>query len=167
MDFIIEQLQQNKDVFSNLLKDVNIDLQFWKQSLEKWCLLEIVCHLYDEECEDFEFRTQWVLEKPSKTPPPFNPVIWVKERNYIGQDYNQALNKFIEKRERSIIWLKSLEKPKWDNYYVHPKKGKLTAKFFLTNWLAHDYLHIRQIIKLKFDYLEHQSGEMVDYAGIW
>jgi len=167
MNFIIKQLQQNKSVFSNLLKDVKEDMYLWKQTPEKWCLLEIVCHLYDEEREDFKFRTQWVLEKPGETPPQFNPVAWVTERNYIGQDYDQTLNKFIEEREQSIIWLQSLENPKWENYYEHPKKGKLTAKFFLTNWLAHDYLHFRQITKLKFDYLEHQSGEMIDYAGIW
>ena len=88
MAFLIEQLQQNKSVFYNLLKDINNDMFLWKQTPEKWCLLEIVCHLYDEEREDFKFRTQWVLEKPGETPPQFNPVIWVKERNYIEQDYN-------------------------------------------------------------------------------
>jgi len=167
MNFLIEQLQQNKSVFYNLLKDIKEDMFLWKQTPEKWCLLEIICHLYDEECEDFKFRTKWVLKKPLQTPPTFNPVKWVTERNYIEQDYSNMLNKFIEEREQSISWLKSLNNPKWDNYYVHPKKGNLTAKFFLTNWLAHDYLHIRQIIKLKYDYLEQQSGEMIDYAGIW
>jgi len=167
MGFVIEQLQQNKTVLIDLLRDIKEDMFLWKQTPEKWCLLEIVCHLYDEEREDFKFRTQWVLEKPGETPPPFNPVIWVTERNYIEQNYNQVLNKYIHEREQSIRWLNSLKSPKWENYYEHPIKGKLTAKFFLTNWLAHDYLHIRQIIKLKFDYLEHQSGEMIDYAGIW
>ena len=167
MDFITEQLQENKNVFINLLRDINKDIFLWKQTPEKWCLLEIVCHLYDEEREDFKFRTQWVLEKPNQTPPPFNPVVWVTERNYIAQEYNQVLNNFIEEREQSITWLQSLQNPKWENYFEHPKKGKLTAKFFLTNWLAHDYLHIRQIIKLKFDYLERQSGENLDYAGTW
>lgn len=167
MDFIIEQLHQNKTVFYNLLKDIKEDMFLWKQTPEKWCLLEIVCHLYDEEREDFKFRTKWVLEQPNETPPQFNPVVWVTERNYIGQDYNTMLNKFIEEREQSIKWLKSLENPKWNNSYIHSKLGKLSAKFFLTNWLAHDYLHIRQITKLKFDYLKHQSGENLDYAGIW
>ncbi len=167
MDFLIDKLQQNKSVFDDLLKDVKEDMYLWKQTPEKWCLLEIVCHLYDEEREDFRFRTKWVLEKPKQTPPNFNPVVWVTERKYMEQDYHTMLNKFIEEREQSISWLKLLNNPKWGNYYEHPKKGKLTAKFFVTNWLAHDYLHIRQITKLKFDYLEKQSGEMIDYAGNW
>ena len=167
MDFVIEQLHENKSVFYNLLKDVNKDMYLWKQTPEKWCLLEIVCHLIDEEREDFRFRTQWVLEKPNKTPPPFNPIIWITERKYIEQDYIQVLNKFIEEREQSINWLNSLESPQWKNSYEHSKLGKLTAKHYLTNWLAHDYLHIRQIIKLKFNYLKHLSDENLDYAGIW
>ena len=167
MDFVIEQLQQSKTVLNDLLRDIKEDMFLWKQTPEKWCLLEIVCHLYDEEREDFKFRTQWVLNKPGETPPPFNPVIWVTERNYIEQNYNQVLNKFINEREQSITWLNALKNPKWGNYYVHPKKGNLTAKFFLTNWLAHDYLHIRQITKLKFDYLEHQSDANIAYAGTW
>lgn len=167
MDFVIKQLQQNKTAFIALLKDINEEMFLWKQTPSKWCLLEIMCHLYDEEREDFRFRTKWVLDKPNQTPPPFNPVIWVTERNYIEQDYNHVLNKFIEEREQSIIWLKSLENPKWENSFEHSKKGKLTAKFFLNNWLAHDYLHMRQIVKLKFDYFKHLSNENLDYAGIW
>ena len=167
MNFIIEQLEENKSVFEDLLKDINKDMYLWKQNPEKWCLLEIVCHLYDEEREDFRFRTNWVLDKPGETPPPFNPVIWVTERKYIDQDYNQALKIFIKERDQSIQWLRLLKNPKWGNYYEHPKEGILTAKFFLANWLAHDYLHIRQITKLKFDYLEHKSGEKLGYAGPW
>lgn len=167
MGFVTEQLQQNKNVFINLLKDINKDMFRWKQNPKKWCLLEIVCHLYDEEREDFRFRTKWVLEKPNETPPPINPLNWVTERKYIEQDYNQVLKNFIEEREQSVKWLASLEYPNWENSFEHSKLGKLTAKYFLNNWLAHDYLHIRQIIKLKFDYLKHLSNENLNYAGIW
>ena len=167
MDFVTEQLRQNKTVFNNILKDCDEDMFLWKQSPEKWCLLEIVCHLYDEEREDFRFRVQWVLEKPNTVPPPFNPVNWVSERNYISQNYNEKLSAFLEEREHSLMWLSKLEDLNWENSFDHPKLGTLSAKYFLTNWLAHDYLHIRQILKLKFDYLNNQSIEGLDYAGTW
>lgn len=167
MNFIIEQLIKNKTVFHNLLKDENEELVLWKQTPEKWSLLEIVCHLIDEEIYDFKFRTQWVLEKPNQTPPPFDPISWVTKHDYIHQDYSTMLNKFLHEREQSIIWLQSLKNVNWDLSYEHSKLGTLTAKHFLTNWLAHDYLHMKQILKLKYDYLKHQSGENLDYAGIW
>lgn len=167
MEFILRQLKQNKDVFISLLKGVDKDMYLWKQAPEKWCLLEIVCHLYDEECEDFRYRTQWILEKPNTIPPPISPVEWVTKRHYMQQDYNTMLQKFLNERDKSIEWISSLENPAWENSYVHPKMGKLTAKHFYDNWLAHDYLHFRQITKLKFDYLNHFSEEDLYYAGKW
>jgi len=167
MNDIIEQLEKNKALFYNLLKHEDDTMILWKQSPKKWDLLHIVCHLHDEEVDDFRYRVQWVLEKPNETPPPFNPLDWVTERNYKQQDYTSKLDAFIAEREKSIAWLKSLKNVNWDSYFEHAKLGKLTAKYFLVNWLAHDYLHIRQILKLKFDCLQQQSGEFLDYAGGW
>lgn len=163
----LNQLKENKQVFLGLLKGVQPEMVNWKQSPEKWDLLHIVCHLYDEERDDFRFRVKWLLDKPGETPPPFNPLDWVTEHNYKEQDYHTMLNKFLEERELSIKWLLSLDTPNWENSFEHNKLGALTAQYFYNNWLAHDYLHIRQILKLKFDYLEYQSGKDLNYAGKW
>jgi hypothetical protein len=167
MNVIIEQLTKNKTVFQDLLRYKDEELLLWKQAPKKWCLLEIVCHLLDEEIYDFRFRTQWVLEKPNQTPPPIDPVGWMTKHNYIKQVYSTQVNKFLDEREHSIIWLQSLKNPNWNLSYEHAKLGTLTAKHFLTNWLAHDYLHMKQILKLKYDYLKYISGEDLYYAGIW
>ena len=167
MERIIAQLDKNKTVFYDLLKNETDAMILWKQTPEKWDLLHIVCHLYDEERDDFRFRVKWVLEKPNTIPPPFNPIDWVTEHNYKMQDYNKKLEAFLIEREHSVAWLKTLTNPNWDNAFDHPKLGTLTAKSFLVNWLAHDYLHIRQILKLKFDFIKEQSGESLSYAGLW
>ena len=36
---------------------------------------------------------------------------------------------------------------------------------FLVNWVAHDYLHVRQILKNKYAWMQDVSGEKLDYAG--
>lgn len=166
MDFIKEQLKTNMVVYKDILS-VSNEMLLWKQNPEKWCLLEIVCHLYDEEIYDFRFRTQWCLEHPNQIPPTIDPVGWVTRHDYINQDYTTMLNKFLAEREQSINWLYSLKNENWNRSFEHPKLGFLTAKHFLTNWLAHDYLHIKQILKLKYDYLKHKTGENLDYAGNW
>lgn len=169
MDYnkIIMELLRNKDVFRALLTGLSKEQYLWKSNPEKWCLLEICCHLYDEEREDFRTRTKYVLETPELPLPTFDPVKWVEKRAYIKQDFNSTLDKFLKEREKSVKWLQSLRNPDWDNTYNHPKFGKMTAKMFLTNWLAHDYLHIRQIISLKFDYLKQLTHESLSYAGNW
>lgn len=167
MTYIARQLLKNKKVFQFLLENVEPELITWRPEPNKWCLLEIVCHLYDEEQFDFKFKAQWVLEKPNALPPPFNTKDWVVNHKYMKQDYNDVLNKFLNERENSVKWLSSLKNINKNNFYTHKTYGKVTAKHYLDNWLAHDYLHIRQIIKYKFDYLQSQTNENLEYAGVW
>jgi hypothetical protein len=164
---IMTELQRNCAVFGQLLENVDEPEIKWSQEPEKWCLLEIVCHLHDEEIEDFRTRVKCVLEDPEKPPPSFDPLTWVEERNYKGQNYNEVLRKFLTERENSVKWLRSLKDPNWKNTYQHPKLGPMSAELFLTNWLAHDFLHIRQIIRLKYDYLKSMTGINLGYAGNW
>jgi hypothetical protein len=166
-EIIIEELDKNRFVFENLLKNKNEEEYLWKPSPDIWCLLEIICHLYDEEREDFRARTKHTLETPNELLPQIDPQSWVKSRKYMEQDYSEKLNQFLKERELSIKWLRSLSKPGWDNYHEHTKFGKMTAKMFLANWLAHDYLHIRQILNLKFQYLKTLTDENLTYAGNW
>ncbi|MBT8185179.1 MAG: DinB family protein [Eudoraea sp.] len=139
----------------------------WRPGPDKWCLLELICHLYDEEREDFRARTKHTLETPAKQMPPIDPLGWVVERKYKQQDFADKLTAFLEEREHSVAWLQSLQSPKWDNAYDHPEFGQMTAKMFLSNWLVHDYIHIRQILKVKFGYLQQLSNENLTYAGNW
>lgn len=164
---IINELKRNKFVFRELLSGLSREFILWKQSPEKWCLLEIVSHLYDEEREDFRARVKHILETPDLPMPSINPVGWVTERNYLKQDFNKVLNNFLNERNLSIEWLENLETDKWNNINHHPKLGDISANMIFANWLAHDYLHIRQIIRLKYDYLKSLSGENLSYAGDW
>lgn len=164
---IANELLKTKEVFNGLLRDVTKEEYLWRPAADKWCLLEIVCHLYDEEIEDFRARVKHVLETPTLAMKSNDPPAWVHERKYIEWNYSETLNKFLKERDESVKWLRSLTSPNWNNEYQHPKMGPLKAEMFLVNWPAHDYLHIRQITKYKFDYLKYTSGESLGYAGDW
>lgn len=166
-DKIIQELARNKLVFKELLNGLPEEEYLWKQNPDKWCLLEIICHLYDEEREDFRTRTKQVLTSPELPLPKIDPVGWVNERKYLQQNFSEKLKDFLFEREQSVKWLQTLKNPGWNNAYNHPKLGKMTARLFLSNWLAHDYLHIRQITKLRYEYLKFKSAEDLSYAGNW
>lgn len=166
-DYLFDSLEKNGQAFKDLLEPVPMELRTWKIADNKWCLLEICCHLYDEEREDFCARTRHVLESPDKELPKFDPIKWVTERKYLEQDYDAVLKKFLDERESSVRWLRSLKDPQWNNVYEHPKFGSMSARYFLSNWLAHDYLHIRQIIGIKFQYLKQNFNKELNYAGDW
>ncbi len=165
--YILEELTRNKKVFKSLFENASQQLYLWKPAPGKWCLLEILCHLHDEEREDFRARVQHTLENPEQPMTPIDPVGWVLQRKYIEQDYQTALEKFLAERDKSVGWLASLRDAKWDNVYNHPQLGKLSASMFLSAWLAHDYLHIRQISNTKYLYLKDLTGNDLSYAGKW
>ena len=163
---IIHQLQANRLVFKNLLTDKEPMIN-WKPTPEAWSLLEIVCHLYDEEREDFRTRVFNTLLTPEIQPPSIDPPGWVTQRKYAQQDYYETLFGFLDERNKSIKKLKALKNPKWKNIYVHPFAGELTAYQLLANWLAHDYHHIRQINRRLYEYLRESSKVGLGYAGEW
>ncbi len=165
---VIHKLEQNTQIFKQLFIASDESEYLWKQEENKWCLLEVLCHLYDEEIEDFRLRVQWMLESPEKPPPPFDPIAWIKDRNYMGQNFPDKLHDFIMERERSVQWLKQLGNDvHWESGYMHPDRGLLSAGHYLVNWLAHDYLHIRQILGIKFRYLSVKSDDDLNYSGGW
>ena len=164
---IIQELSRNKGAFHSLF-DKMYDLAFlWKPAPNKWCLLEILCHLYDEEREDFRARIQHTFDNPEAPMKPIDPVGWVLKRKYLEQDYEKTLEKFMNERDESIKWLNQLKDVPWTNVYHNPALGEISAEMFLTNWLAHDYLHIRQISRTKYQYLKYLAGHELSYAGSW
>ncbi len=165
--YITEKLSQNKKVFKYLLSGIPAEEYNWKPRPEKWCLLEIVCHLFDEEQFDFKARVRHTIENHPGDPPPIDPEGWVKSKRYIEQNYEDVQKKFLNERTNSVDWLKSLDSPKWENTYQHPQFGPMSAEFFLSNWLAHDYLHFKQITALKYMFLSKQENTNLIYAGEW
>lgn len=162
---IINNLARHKQTFESLLSNHEKEVYRWKPTPDKWCLLEIVCHLYDEEREDFRARTKHILHQPAKPFIPIFPVEWVEARDYLGQNYEEKLKAFLSERQASIDWLHALENPSWENVHTHQHFGAMTANLFLANWLEHDYIHLRQIIRTLHQYNAAHSGQDLTYAG--
>lgn len=143
------------------------DLQLrWKPDARSWSLLEVLNHLSDEDAMDFRMRLDLTLHQPGVEWPQIDPPSWVTERRYNMLDTQDSLARYLQEREHSIAWLKHLQDPQWSNTYEHPKVGAITAGDLLTSWIAHDLLHIRQMTRLHFQWLQ-RSGSRTDYAGEW
>ncbi len=166
-EFVISQLKSNTSIFKALLSNIPEEQEIWNPSADKWSLLEIICHLVDEEILDFRTRVETALYPEQKEFIPIDPVGWVQSHQYMQQRFEVKLKQWIEERSRSVEWLISLKSPNWNNYLNHPELGQLSAGQFLANWLAHDHIHIRQINRTKRAYLEHISDQDLSYAGKW
>lgn len=164
---IIKQLKTNLETFRSMLEGCPSGLITYRPDPAQWCLLEVICHLCDEEVLDFRTRCLQTLQDPQVKWPPIDPQGWVIAKNYINQDFNAKKEEFYNERVRSVELLHSLKDPDWNNIYHHPKIGPVKASMMLHNWLMHDYLHMRQINRIKTEYFRHVSGENLQYAGNW
>lgn len=164
----IEYLERNALAIHSLAGNVSAEKASWKPSPEKWSILEIMAHLYDEEREDFRTRLDLLLHSPGKKWPPIDPQGWVAERQYSKRDMQETVRAFLEEREKSLEWLRELASPAWDNSHEHPVFGTIRAGDLLGSWVAHDLLHIRQLTHVLWqDVTELSRPYTLAYAGAW
>ncbi len=138
-----------------------------KPSTNSWSILELLCHLYDEEREDFRTRLRIILEQKSEGWPPIDPQNWVTQRKYNEQPFRDVKDKFFQERSNSLDWLKGLEKADWTSSYT-AEFGSMAAGDMFVSWVAHDNLAVRQLVELRRSRLESISQPFdVSYAGPW
>jgi len=167
LDFVVARMSDNRRVFEGLVRDVGNEQARWKPSPAKWSILEVINHLYDEEREDFRQRLEIVLADPTQPLPPIRPQEWVIERAYNVRDLQVSIDGFLGEREQSLLWLRSLPAPNW--HHRHERAGgSLSAGDLLASWLAHDFLHLRQLARLHWQYVGAISVPYdITYAGPW
>lgn len=168
VEYFIERLSTNRQVIGGLATTVSLEQARWKPSPEKWSILEVLNHLYDEEREDFRHRLELVLTNPEETWPRIDPQDWVTSRRYQERDLDASLKAFLTERDYSLSWLGQLKKPNWQNQYEHPDGRVITAGDLLASWLAHDYLHVRQLARLHWQYVGAIAQPyQTTYGGPW
>jgi len=134
---------------------------------EAWSILEVVCHLLDEEREDFRPRLDLVLHRAADPWVPIDPAGWVTARRYNERDLAESLAAFLAERERSLAWLAALSPPDWSRAYAAPS-GRITAGELAASWPAHDLLHTRQLLELRWARLQSAAAPYrTAYAGEW
>lgn len=164
---MIHQLDINAKRIQWLVQDVSPDQGHYKPSQDDWSMVEVINHLYDEEREDFRQRVDTILHKPGDSLPPINPEAWVIEREYNLRALEPSLENFLEERGRSVRWLATLEAPNWDLTFTKDDFS-IRAGDVMVSWVAHDQLHMRQLIELQRALTVRDSTPyQVDYAGQW
>ena len=168
LDYCLNELSADAAAIERLVETVDPDHARWKPTEKDWSVLEVVNHLVDEEREDFRLRLQHLLSGSSEPWPRIAPQRWVAERDYIHRDLGESLANYLRERQRSLDWLTKISGAEWQTAYRHPPLQGLCAGDLLASWVAHDLLHLRQLIELKWAYGCVQFAPYgPDYAGDW
>jgi hypothetical protein len=161
------RLDASAAIVAALIRDVADEQARWKPTPDDWSILEVANHLYDEEREDFRARLDLTLHHPGRPLPPIDPQGWVTARDYNGRDLAESLARFLDERQRSVAWLRSLADPDWSRLAAN-QQWPLRAGDLLAAWVAHDLLHLRQLVELHYRWIARETTPyQVDYAGPW
>ena len=164
---LYQELVNSTEMIRSLLAGIDQKQAQVKPSPGKWSILEVVCHLYDEEREDFREHLDFILHRQHEEWHPISPVAWVKLRQYNEQNFKIMQRKFFAEREKSLAWLHKIRKSDWNITYKH-KFGSMRAGDMFASWVAHDNLHLRQLVELRRLHIERATKPFrIAYAGDW
>ena len=167
LDRFISQMADDAQRVRALAEGVSTEQARWKPDPDSWSILEVVNHLLDEEREDFRAFLDLILHRPGETWPPIDPAGWVTQRRYNEGELDAALAGFLKARHESLAWLRGLSSRDWEATYEAPW-GPIRAGDIFAAWVAHDLLHIRQLVELHWMYTTQQLQPYeVEYAGEW
>lgn len=131
----------------------------------EWSPVEIVCHLRDEEIEDFGARVRVIVEGDARFAP-IDPEGWAVERGYQDADPRQALASLSERRAASLAFLEKVAPARLVSAVEHPRAGRLSGLDLVAAWVAHDRLHLAQLAgTLARLWAERWAPLRADYAG--
>ena len=168
LEFFLARFEATPSTLSALLQAVPLEVARWKPSIDSWSMLEVICHMADEERKDFRPRLKSLLfdDPAGSSITPINPPAWVTEGKYNTRDLTSSLEDFRLERQQSLAWLRSL--PADLKLERTAPDREISAGQVLYSWLAHDYLHLRQITRLHYDFLALKTQPFdIGYAGTW
>jgi hypothetical protein len=131
----------------------------------EWAPVEIVCHLRDEEAEDFGARGRVILEGGTRFAPN-DPERLAVDRQYREANPSEALAAFRARRATSLDLLASVAPDRLLGTAERPGGGHLSGLDLLASWVAHDRLHLRQLAgTLARLWADRWAPLQVEYAG--
>jgi len=163
-----QQMTHHAQAIRQMTLAVSDEQARWKPTPGDWSILEVICHLADEEREDFRARLRWALGGGVEPWQPIDPQGWIISRGYNQRELNVCMADFLAEREASLGWLAGLHQPNWNLEYPKPWGGTIRAGDFMAAWVAHDLLHLRQLVELHYAWVAAQTQPYsVQYAGEW
>ena len=164
---LYQELQNSTEMIRALLAGISQEEAQLKPSPEAWSILEVVCHLYDTEREDFREHLDFILHRQNEEYHAIDPQAWVMERHYNEQDFVEMKEKFFAERKTSLDWLEEMSNSDWDLTYTS-QYGSVSAGEMFSCWIAHDNLHCRQFVELRRYRIEKITKPYpIEYAGDW
>ena len=95
-----QELQYSTEMIRALLSGITPEEARLKPGAKAWSILEVVCHLYDVEREDFREHLDFILHRQKEEWHAIDTERLVTERKYNQQNFAEMQEKFFLEREK-------------------------------------------------------------------
>ena len=159
------ELSRLPDVLDALLGGLDAETWRARPAPSEWSAVEIVCHLRDEETDDFGARVRVILEGGTRFTP-IDPPGWALARGYREADPGEALAALRAGRTASLAMLAAATPERMIASVEQPRLGRMSGLDLLAAWVTHDRLHLAQLAStLARVSADRWSPLRADYAG--
>src|SRR5687768_8673719 len=93
---LYQELQNSTEMIRALLSGITQQEAQVRPDPDSWSILEVVCHLYDTEREDFREHLDFILHRQQDEYHAIDPQAWIVGRKYNQQDFLEMQDKFFD-----------------------------------------------------------------------
>ena len=161
-------LEHMPAVLEALLSGLDHEAARTRPAPNEWSPVEIICHLRDEETEDFGARVRVILEGAAEFVK-IDPERWAVERGYREASLSEALAGFRARRQDSLRLLASAPSELLRALGASRPLGRLgplSGLDLVAAWVAHDRIHLAQLAgALARNWASRWAPLRSEYAG--
>ena len=142
---LIEALQSAPRDLARLLRPLDAMATRWRPASDEWCIADVVAHL--GYCEaPYLARLRRVAEQDN----PFEAALLPDESAHdLTRSLADLLEAFGVRRAETVAFLSGLEQRDWGRPLVHATIGPTKLRDQVQELVAHDNLHLEQIVALR------------------
>lgn len=148
IDKILAILKETPPRLANLTSGLAAVQLHTAPSLGEWSVNEVLAHL--RACDDVwgSCYIMTIIAQDNPTIKARNPRTWIKNTNYLEQDFQSSLRAFTEQRQKLLVILESLSPKDWTRTNTLIGAGKPLQQTLLSHadgLARHERAHLKQI----------------------
>jgi phytoene dehydrogenase-like protein len=146
-NYLIDALRAAPTVLDALLHDCTQEqAQATRGGDEGWTMIEVICHLRDNEERVLE-RVRLMRDETDPFIAAYDQERWAKERNYAADNLREALAAFVRLRASHVAELMALTPADWERTGRHEERGRITIGIQTLRLVCHDAIHAAQLAR--------------------
>ncbi len=144
---VIDALERAPGIIVPLVREVPPAFLTRRPAPGKWSAHEHACHLAVVHRLFFE-RLDQMLASPAPVITPYDPDRNEPEDRLLQMDLQQALDQYVEDRQRLVARVRTLTPKDWERTAEHGEYSHYSVFIMFRHVVLHDFLHAYRIEEL-------------------